>query len=475
MSTPAEVNNNNSSNSRTTPLTTTAASTTTTTTTTPAHGSTKIPSTDEQQPSMTNHDRWDEPGSATTLLGRLAWGDIMGNQGEREQEEEKARFAADRIGWDHRAVLRTPLVARKGRKRARSSSPTMSPISTKKTPATPAAGVATNGLDYALKTPHADPILDLWDKFAVGRGENASPSRATNPLLARCMVSSSPRMPLESGRPPRERPLRKSLSHGSNVKRRKIERPGLDSFRSISGSPQPNSKLSMVSALLETVDGEIQKSAALADVGSQLSPSPSPNKRVSQRRRRPESQGKENQPPTTPRDARHDQAPSQKSLGVDKSSDYGDDFDFDEDTLMEFDASVQTQQDSAELPYVAATAEPDISACEDQAPPTKPGTESDEFDDLDDDFFDGAEHLIAEVETAFPTQLSLQAAPEQRQPEAAVAPQTHQDALEHEDDKYGDDFGGDFDFEAAELAATQSAATTTRRISTSVPHVCTVR
>ncbi len=399
----------------------------------------------------------------------------MGNQGEREHEEEKARFAADRIGWDHKAVLRTPLVARKGRKRARSSSPTMSPISTKKTPAT--ATTTANGSDYALKTPHADPILDLWDKFAVARGENASPSRAANPLLARCMVSSSPRMPLESGRPPRERPLRKSLSHGSNVKRRKLDRHGLDSFRSTSGSPQPNSKLSMVSALLETVDGEIQKSTALADAGSQLSPSPSPNKRVSQRRRRPESQGKENQPPT-PRDARRDQTPSQKSLGVDKSSDYGDDFDFDEDTLMEFDASVQTQQDSAKLPSVSATAEHDTPVWEDQAPPTKPEKAPDEFDDLDDDFFDGAEDLIAEVETAFPTQLSLQAAPEQQQQRqpgaAAVAPQMHQDALENEDDKYGDDFGGDFDFEAAELAATQSAAAT-HRISASVTHVCTIR
>ncbi len=38
--------------------------------------------------------------------------------------------------------------------------------------------------------------------------------------------------------------------------------------------------------------------------------------------------------------------------------------------------------------------------------------------------------------------------------------------------QYRDDFGGGFDFEATKLAATQSTA---HRMSTTLPHVCTIR
>lgn len=71
----------------------------------------------------------------------------------------------------------------------------------------------------------------------------------------------------------------------------------------------------------------------------------------------------------------------------------------------------------------------------------------DEFDDMDDDLLAAAEDMIGSVDPD-PTQ----------QPAPPPPPKpVHPDGGTEEDDQFGDDFGGDFDFEAAELAATQTA------------------
>jgi DNA replication ATP-dependent helicase Dna2 len=120
------------------------------------------------------------------------------------------------------------------------------------------------------------------------------------------------------------------------------------------------------------------------------------------------------------------------------SSDYGDD-DFDDETLLELDASINPVQGD-DLTLVASPREANHEAL------SAPKNVEDDFGDLDDDFFDGAEDLVAEVEAK---QLSENSFQGQRHDKP-----TSKGA---EDDAYGDDFG-DIDFDAFELAATQSAS-----------------
>ena len=79
----------------------------------------------------------------------------------------------------------------------------------------------------------------------------------------------------------------------------------------------------------------------------------------------------------------------------------------------------------------------------------------DEFADLDDDdVFAVAEDLITQIDSnANNLNTSAQLAPE-------PLPQHDVAGEDLSEDIYGDDFGGDFDFEAAEIAATQSAKQT---------------
>lgn len=129
------------------------------------------------------------------------------------------------------------------------------------------------------------------------------------------------------------------------------------------------------------------------------------------------------------------------------TSDYGDD-DFDDDTLLELDVSMLSGQTEARTFSGAAETltDADVQGAVGQC--SKQATSSDdEFDDMDDDLLAAAEDMIGTVDPA----LTQQPAPPP--PPNPV----HPDGRTEEDDQFGDDFGGDFDFEAAELAATQTA------------------
>jgi DNA replication ATP-dependent helicase Dna2 len=121
-------------------------------------------------------------------------------------------------------------------------------------------------------------------------------------------------------------------------------------------------------------------------------------------------------------------------------SDYGDD-DFDDNTFIEIADSFQPGE---------AMADTDQLVSESGAPPARPAGSvenqlSDDFDDLEDNIFDASEDIMAQ---------SSQSA---TAPKAVVDTRPAMNApLEDDaDDAFGDDFGGDFDFDAAELAATQ--------------------
>ncbi|KAL1839380.1 hypothetical protein VTJ49DRAFT_1582 [Mycothermus thermophilus] len=310
-------------------------------------------------------------------------------------------------------VATSPLLPRTGRKRARSSSPIGS------SPARHATPADLKKIVQVLKTPRADPARDLWDRFSVPGA--ASPSGLTNPLLDQLMVS-SPR-PKDGSVLGSGRRLKKSASCGANwPKRRKMERVDSDLREVADVDSRPDSKSSMVSALLETVNGEISKAKP---------PKPtSPQKRSP----RPKSPAARDSSSPLAKKSTAAKADTRSSRGK-ASSDYGDD-DFDDETLLELDANIFGKGDDSTLVASSEDAHPQ------PAPAPKPAAAvDDEFADLDDDFFDDAEDLIAEIETQHRSQTQ-----ETRSTKPA-------DAWEADDDPYGVDDFDDSDFAAVEMAA----------------------
>ena len=250
-----------------------------------------------------------------------------------------------------------------------------------------------------------------------------------------------------------DRPLRKAISCGSHwPKRRKVERADSDMGDASATESQPNSKSFMVSALLDTVNGEINKS-----VPAQLQQQ-SPSRRPSQRRS-PTANEAARQPSSSSRRRPGSSPLAKKSTGViigegvakpssgDKaSSDYGDD-DFDDETLLELDASILAQGDGSTI-----VASPEESSHQAQLLQKAVDQDFAEFDD-DDDVFDGAEALVAEVEADHASQALNQA------PQNGLSAEPWGGDSGGDDDAYGDDDFGDIDFDAVELAATQASRT----------------
>lgn len=380
-------------------------------------------------------------------MSRLAWQDLMGGTDADRQEDDTS--PTERLLWhndhDDTVDMISPLVPRRGKKRARSSSPISSPAGEKlRTPV-----VNVKKLKKALKSEHADPALDLWDRFAVGgAADSKSPLGATNPALAHLMVSSSPRPPKDGSPNHADSSLRRAISCGSHwPKRRRVEnasesRPAKDTGE--------NAKSLMVSALLETVNGEISKTESTEE-DPLVMESPSIKKRRSpQKQRPPPRPAKSPQPSKSKSAASPIRSPSRlgaKHGARSPTSDYGDD-DFDDDTLLELDVSMLSGQTEARTFSGAAATLTDADMQEAKEQCSKQAASSDdEFDDMDDDLLAAAEDMIGSVDPALT-----------QQPAAPPPPKpVHPDGGTEEDDQFGDDFGGDFDFEAAELAATQTA------------------
>lgn len=386
--------------------------------------------------------------ATATPITRLTWQDLMGVTDADKQEDDTS--STERLLWhndrDDAADMISPLVPRRGKKRARSSSPISSPAGDNTR--TPVVNV--KKLKKALKSEHADPALDLWDRFAVGGGavDSKSPLGATNPALAHLMVSSSPR-PSKDGSPNHaESSLRRAISCGSHwPKRRRVEN-ALES-RPVKDAGE-NAKSLMVSALLETVNGEISKTERTEEDPPGME-SPSIKKRRSPKKQRSfPHPAKSPQPSKSKSAASPLRSPSRHGAKHDArtpTSDYGDD-DFDDDTLLELDVSMLSGQTEARTFSGAAETltDADVQGAEGQC--SKQATSSDdEFDDMDDDLLAAAEDMIGSVDPALTQQPAPPPPPKPVHPEGGT----------EEDDQFGDDFGGDFDFEAAELAATQTA------------------
>ena len=357
-----------------------------------------------------------------TPVARLDWTDLL-EQGAAPAEIETEPSPNDKIFWSKEQDVRhpiglSPMMHRRGRKRARSSSPTSSPAAEK----TPAPAVNVEKLTKALRSPHADPTLELWDRYSFNGPESSTtPAGAVNPALAQLMISSSPKPLRDLSGQRSEASLRRAISCGLNwPKRRKVERTKSGS----QGSSQQRemeaaSKSSLVTALLDTVTSSIHDGSGVSGQRRHAE-SPSPKKRM-----QPPTRSSRKSDSTTPR-----QSPT---------SDYDDD-DFDDDAFMELEASMHAET-APKAPR--ASSETTVKQHQKVSEPIKCETiiETDEFEDLDDDIFNTAELLAVEQ-----TQTQIQ------------KPRQHVSEIKRQspEDEFGGDFDVDIDFDAVELAATQS-------------------
>lgn len=362
------------------------------------------------------------------------------------EKQDKDVSPDERLLWHNQQeeldAMISPIVPRRGKKRARSSSPLSSPAVEKlRTPA-----VNVKKLRQALKTTHADPALDLWDRFAVGGPDDKNPLGATNPALAHLMVSSSPRPPKDGMPSHTENGLRRAVSCGSHwPKRRRVE--AISETRPVRDRGC-TTKSSMVTALLETVNGEINKSDPdEMEEDSVVLESPSMKKRQSPRK--PAALANCREWPQTLEPGVIEAKAQDVEDAETPTSDYGDD-EFDDNTLWELDDSLLSGQTEAGS-FTAA--DKTLLVGNGEEPPKQVAfSDDDDFGDMDDDLLAAADDIIAEA-TPKPTPRTV--------PASAVKTARLDGGIDDSDDIYGDDFGGDFDFEAAELAATQSVGQTT--------------
>ncbi|KAI9151817.1 DNA replication ATP-dependent helicase/nuclease DNA2 [Paramyrothecium foliicola] len=369
----------------------------------------------------------DDTGTPTT---RLSWQDLIEPSTATEEDDDTQVSPNERIMWDTKqttlnANVHSPMLHRRSRKRARSSSPISSPAN--EIPTTPAVNV--KQLTKALRSPHADPTLELWDRYSLNGPQSANtPLGAANPLLAQLMISSSPRPTRDSTTPHDEVGLRRSLSHGLGwPKRRKVERPksGLQS----SGEQrqlEAASKSSLVTALLDTVTSSFHGQSQ-DDADDQLPQSPSPEKR-----RKPASF----QPAL-----RTEAASTIPQTAGTKSSNCSD----------------RLRQNKEEGPgkISAAAAQP-------QQPRADSKMVEDEFDDLDDSLFDDLDDdlldCVGDLTMGMPPNQSASILDNTQAPKVQLSNKNSGIAsdLDSFDDDFDDDFGGDIDLEAIEQAAMQS-------------------
>lgn len=364
---------------------------------------------------------------------------------DADKQHKDTTSPDERLQWhieDGQPVADTsPLLPRRRKKRARSSSPISSPAVDKTR--TPVVNV--KKLKQAMDLPRADPALDLWDRFAVGPPDSKNSLGATNPALAHLMVSSSPRPSKDAVSSSSGNSLRRAISCGSHwPKRRRVE-----SMAEAGPAKEraQTSKSSMVTALLETVNGEINESDELEEAAIGME-SPSFKKFRSPNKSRafsilPTSQQLP-QAGVIAADTSFEQVQVLQDAKT-PTSDYGDD-DFDDDDMWELDASLLSGQ--AEASSLTAVERAVATGPVKEPEKKQDGLYQDEFDDVDDDLLAAAaENMLAEVDPS----------PDSKAKSSKNTKGVYLDAGTGDaEDAYEDDFGGDFDFEAVELAATQS-------------------
>lgn len=135
-----------------------------------------------------------------TPLGRLPLSDLLAT-GEDTSHAHLNLTPIERVLWENSPLSSGPpnsLPARRGRKRAHSSSPASSSQNeTSNHFAKEKNAVDLEALQRALKTPKADPADDLWTRYSLNTGniERLSPTAPAGVGFSHLMQSSSPQTP----------------------------------------------------------------------------------------------------------------------------------------------------------------------------------------------------------------------------------------------------------------------------------------
>ncbi len=285
----------------------------------------------------------------------------------------------DRVCWKHRrsptssGTPYTPaLIPRKGTKRARSSSPAQSPYDGPVEDRNRKEILSMQSLQKMLKTPQADPALELWNKYSANGVSKPVFQSSQLPPFTQLVVAS-----------PRVGGLRRTVSCGmewpvSTTKRRKIS--GSNS-RDISEHQSPAAgrsvKLSKVNSLVEKIQESLAKPEMVEDIGD-ISSSSSLPERVADGPSRcssPTRGGRELAAETAAESKIAESLPvpqPEARQNSDRSSDYGDfdaaDLDFDVDVFARKDdrpAALLDQEGSKQShqnPSGYEDTDPDIDA-----------------------------------------------------------------------------------------------------------------
>lgn len=303
----------------------------------------------------------------TPATTRIPLSDLIGNTEDALNREPNAKTPDEHVYWQHgprsSAVSNSSRSSRRGKKRARSSSPPSSSQAEKSAHFTAQRDTLDlHHLQQMLKTPHNDPALDLWNRYADTTLGKLGDRSALHPIAQ--LVASSPQTPIAAGSKDTTG-LQRSISCGidwpsSKAKRRRIDPE--ESFNrardlyaehksKILGTDQP--KVSRVSLLVEKIQESMARhprvetsgpssSSPLPDrAGMMVTPcTPSRTERVTVTFA---------DPPEAKFNAvdRREQTVESHEAGKDASSDYGDDdLDVDVGLLDVMDQETRLQKES---------------------------------------------------------------------------------------------------------------------------------
>jgi DNA replication ATP-dependent helicase Dna2 len=439
-----------------------------------------------------------------TPVNRIPLADLIGNTEDAFNCDPKDTTPEDHIYWQHGPTPRSSIPSatgnssRRGKKRARSSSPASSSQNQKSThfPAPETLDLKT--LHESLKTPHNDPALDLWARYTDASLTKKDANGNALPAFAHLMTS-SPQTPGTSNS--KDSGLRRSMSCGiewptSKAKKRKLTAEITEGrARDIFGASKTDiiapakSKASRITMLMEKLQ-ENSKRAPQIEVSGPSSSSPLPNrigipshqeispvqKRIASPLRE-ERAGAEEEIDEPMNDAGEEPKDDVESI----SSEFGDeDLGLDILEAVEQSACTQTgpsaavksalkhqdtmegrgQQTSLANPSqhleILAVCEPDAGVAftastgkgESTGPPALAQLDIAEADDDDDEFNDGSDDNLAMADLAaqFDTQEPIQTSPPRANVEQLAAQRGSalenypaQAKMANDDDAYDDD------------------------------------
>lgn len=161
-----------------------------------------------------------------TPANRIPLADLIGNTEDAFNCAPKDTTPEDHVYWQHAPTPGRSVpsaTARKGTKRARSSSPATPSQKPKSSHFDPQGTIDLKTLPESLKTPHNDPAFDLWTRYTDASGTNNDPEGKPLPMFAHLLNSSPQTLGSTNGK---DGGLRRSISCGiewpaSKAKRRK--------------------------------------------------------------------------------------------------------------------------------------------------------------------------------------------------------------------------------------------------------------